>query len=320
MSDEKEIILQTKNVEYIKNTLGKEQWIQVCGHRDMNGADAGFWCGLVSVDHIEDIYHDVGWDISANEQGGPGFEGNGYGYQYKSNLLNDGFESILYYREFYGAEKNYVELSQEFILLNNLRYNSTTNSYYAMHENGEAEEAVRYVDENKVDLLILDVMMQDGIDGLTAAEMIKQKHPEVKIILTTSTSETSWEQKAKDAVGTHGAASGLMEYQLALTVSAKLRQELTGRGYTVVMTREGPSELEKFCRNIRKRSLATGSSPEQGSSRMMSIGSTIKARPIITLLFSPCERQPQPRFLRYEQPILSRMPSAFSQSSGVGSS
>ena len=48
----------------------------------------------------------------------------------------------------------------------------------------------------------------------------------------------STEQKAKDAVGTHGAASGLMEYQLALTVSAKLRQELTGRGYTVVMTRE----------------------------------------------------------------------------------
>ena len=62
-----------------------------------------------------------------------------------------------------------------------------------------AQEAVRYVDENKVDLLILDVMIQDGIDGLTAAEMIKQKHPEVKIILTTSTSETSWEQKAKDA-------------------------------------------------------------------------------------------------------------------------
>ena len=62
-----------------------------------------------------------------------------------------------------------------------------------------AQEAVRYVDENKVDLLILDVMMQDGTDGLTAAEMIKQKHPEVKIILTTSTSETSWEQKAKDA-------------------------------------------------------------------------------------------------------------------------
>ena len=52
-----------------------------------------------------------------------------------------------------------------------------------------AQAAVDYVDKNEVDLLILDVMMQDGIDGITAAEKIKQKHPEVKIILTTSASE-----------------------------------------------------------------------------------------------------------------------------------
>ena len=62
-----------------------------------------------------------------------------------------------------------------------------------------AQAAVDYVDKNEVDLLILDVMMQDGIDGITAAEQIKQKHPEVKIILTTSASETNWEQKARDA-------------------------------------------------------------------------------------------------------------------------
>ena len=62
-----------------------------------------------------------------------------------------------------------------------------------------AQAAVDFVDKNEVDLLILDVMMQDGIDGITAAEKIKQKHPEVKIILTTSASETNWEQKARDA-------------------------------------------------------------------------------------------------------------------------
>lgn len=62
-----------------------------------------------------------------------------------------------------------------------------------------AESAVDYADKNKIDLMIIDVMMQDGIDGLSAATRIKQKHPEIKIILTTSTSETSWEQKAKDA-------------------------------------------------------------------------------------------------------------------------
>ena len=55
-----------------------------------------------------------------------------------------------------------------------------------------AREAVAYVEEHETDLLILDVMMQDGMDGLTAAEKIKGKHPETRIILTTSASETSW--------------------------------------------------------------------------------------------------------------------------------
>ncbi len=62
-----------------------------------------------------------------------------------------------------------------------------------------AQSAIDYVKDHEVDLLIMDVMMQEGIDGLSAAEMIKREHPEIKIILTTSTSETSWEQKAKDA-------------------------------------------------------------------------------------------------------------------------
>ena len=60
-----------------------------------------------------------------------------------------------------------------------------------------AQDAVSYLTEHEADLLILDVMMQDGIDGLTAAKLIKEKRPEVKIIITTSTSETSWEEKAR---------------------------------------------------------------------------------------------------------------------------
>ena len=61
-----------------------------------------------------------------------------------------------------------------------------------------AREAAAFVDEHETDLVILDVMMQDGMDGLTAAGEIKRKHPEVKIILTTSASETSWEGKARE--------------------------------------------------------------------------------------------------------------------------
>lgn len=152
MKNKKDILLQTKNVEYIKNSFGKEQWVQVSGHRDMNGANAGFWCGLVSLDHVNDIYSDVGWDISADRQGVPGFEGNSNGYQYKTNLLIDGFESILYYREFYGIANDYIEISQEFILLNNLRYDERSKSYWAMYDNGESEEAVKYIDDTTIQI------------------------------------------------------------------------------------------------------------------------------------------------------------------------
>ncbi|MBQ3418990.1 MAG: hypothetical protein IJH31_02510 [Erysipelotrichaceae bacterium] len=152
MDSTKDILLQTKNIEYIKGTLGKEQWIQVSGHRNMNGANADFWCGLVSLSHADNVYNDVSWDISANTQGIPGFEGNSNGYQYKTNLLRDGFESILYYREFYGAAKDYIEISQEFILLNNLRYDERSKSYWAMYDSGETEEAVKYIDDTTIQI------------------------------------------------------------------------------------------------------------------------------------------------------------------------
>lgn len=44
--------------------------------------------------------------------------------------------------------------------------------------------------------------------------------------------------KARVTSGTSGCVSGLDEYQLNLTVSLKLRDELVNRGYTVYMTRE----------------------------------------------------------------------------------
>ena len=42
------------------------------------------------------------------------------------------------------------------------------------------------------DLIIMDVMMEAGIDGLTAAGQIKQRYPQVKIIAATSMADADW--------------------------------------------------------------------------------------------------------------------------------
>ncbi len=62
-----------------------------------------------------------------------------------------------------------------------------------------AEQAVNWCLEYPVDLVIMDVMMKYGLDGLTCARSIKSSRPEIKIILTTSTAEAKWIEKAKKA-------------------------------------------------------------------------------------------------------------------------
>ena len=66
-----------------------------------------------------------------------------------------------------------------------------------------AEEAVEFCRCNEVDLVIMDVMMRGGMDGLTAAGLIKKNDPGIKIILVTSAAETGWEKKARE-IGAEG--------------------------------------------------------------------------------------------------------------------
>jgi DNA-binding NarL/FixJ family response regulator len=60
-----------------------------------------------------------------------------------------------------------------------------------------AEQAVNYCRRNPADLVIMDVMMRHGLDGLTCAEMIKNNNPRIRIILATSTAEYQWIEKAR---------------------------------------------------------------------------------------------------------------------------
>jgi DNA-binding NarL/FixJ family response regulator len=63
-----------------------------------------------------------------------------------------------------------------------------------------ASDAIRWCENNTApDLIVMDVMMSEGIDGLTAAGNLKKRYPAMKVIIATSMADADWLDKAKEA-------------------------------------------------------------------------------------------------------------------------
>ncbi len=60
-----------------------------------------------------------------------------------------------------------------------------------------ASAALSVCQNEKVDLILMDVMTELGHSGLDAAENIKQLYPDIKIIIVTSMPEYSWLARAR---------------------------------------------------------------------------------------------------------------------------
>jgi two-component system vancomycin resistance associated response regulator VraR len=54
-----------------------------------------------------------------------------------------------------------------------------------------------YLLDNEIDLIVMDVLMSDGSNGLDAAERIKRDYPQIKIVIVTSMPEQSWMTRAR---------------------------------------------------------------------------------------------------------------------------
>ena len=70
--------------------------------------------------------------------------------------------------------------------------------YELVYSIGNTESAVRYCDENQVDLVLMDILTSRGSEGLDAARRIKERHPAIKIIMVTSMPEASWIARSKE--------------------------------------------------------------------------------------------------------------------------
>lgn len=86
---------------------------------------------------------------------------------------------------------------------------SMTRQLFALSlASSETYEVVRLVDsaahacpcmaETPVDLVLMDILMQDGSNGLDAAANLKAQFPQVKIIAITSMAEASWLRRARE--------------------------------------------------------------------------------------------------------------------------
>ena len=68
-------------------------------------------------------------------------------------------------------------------------------SMYVVDSTHDGQDALRKVDETEYDLMILDIMMP-GMDGLEVLQSVKERHPDVDVIMMTGLSEIQTAVKA----------------------------------------------------------------------------------------------------------------------------
>lgn len=74
---------------------------------------------------------------------------------------------------------------------------SETEQYELTAALTNGKDAIEYCRRNAVDLVIIDVVLGHGINGLDTAKAIKEMRPHLKIIIVTSMPEVSYISKAK---------------------------------------------------------------------------------------------------------------------------
>ena len=86
-------------------------------------------------------------------------------------------------------------LSRDFFAL----YVASDARYTLVRSFPRAEDAADFCLRADVDLVLLDVLMRSGEDGLTAGARLKRLRPDIRVILATSAAEAEWEDRARAA-------------------------------------------------------------------------------------------------------------------------
>ena len=86
-------------------------------------------------------------------------------------------------------------VDDEEIVIRSCRRILSDSQLYAVDSTQDGADALRRVDESEYDLLVLDIMMP-GMDGLEVLQQVKERHPDVDVIMVTGLSQIQTAVKA----------------------------------------------------------------------------------------------------------------------------
>ena len=93
---------------------------------------------------------------------------------------------------------------------------------YRVHSVSSGEKAVEYLKGNKVDILVLDMIMAPGIDGFETYRRILEIHPKQKAVIVSGFSETDRVREAQKL----GAGPYIKKPYVLETIGTAIRDEL----------------------------------------------------------------------------------------------
>ena len=95
---------------------------------------------------------------------------------------------------------------------------------YSVAPASSGEEAIEYLKSNSADLLILDMIMEPGIDGLETYRRILKLHPRQKAIIASGFSETDRVKEAQNLGAGEYIKKPYTLEQLGLSVKKELEK------------------------------------------------------------------------------------------------
>ena len=98
------------------------------------------------------------------------------------------------------------------------------NDLELLGEAGDGEQAVRFCEKIKPDVILMDLLMPK-MDGVAATKTIKEKWPDIKVIVLTSFKEKEYVEGALKA----GAAGYLLKNVSADELAAAVRRAMAGQ-------------------------------------------------------------------------------------------